>query len=528
VKRHLVRAVTAAVAVAAVAGLVVVLVEPAPSHPAERLGSKHASGLGPDGSGRPQTIVMVVFDELPLTSLPRPGGWIDAERYPAFARLARGATWYRGATAVHDSTALAVPAMLDGRYPRAGLRSDAISHPANLFTLLAPSYELNASEEATGLCPTSMCEPEAGTTLGRLARGRVERFRRFVSSVRRRPRRALWFKHVLLPHVPWQFYPSGRRYRRHAPEPIPGLNGPRGFSEPWLVKVSYQRHLLQLGLADRLLGELLGRLRRQGLYEEALVVVVADHGIGFHVDMDRRTVTPRNAQDLAPVPLLVKLPGQRRGGVVDRHVETVDVLPTILELARVPAPATLDGHSLLRSVAARARRVTIFHRDGKRLNTVGGDYTFAADAFEQRWQGAVRRKLALFGSGGGRAPGALFRIGPHPELVGRRAATLPRARGRVTARIDQAAELWRVDPASGFVPGQITGEVPDGRPGGGRPIAVVVNGAIATTGRTFSLEDSSVENFEAILPERSLQRGANEVGVFEIVTRRGGLALRPL
>jgi hypothetical protein len=528
VNRYIVRAVAVTAAVAVVAGLVVVVVEPTPLRPAERLARQHAGPLRPDGSRRPRTIVMVVFDELPLTSLMGPGGRIDAGRYPAFARLARGATWYRGATAVHDSTALAVPALLDGRYPRAGLRSDVYSHPANLFTLLAPSYEVNAAEEATSLCPTSLCEPEPGTTLGRLAHGRVERFRRFVSSIRRRPGRALWFKHVLLPHVPWQFYPSGRRYRRRAPEPIPGLNGPRGFGEPWLVKISYQRHLLQLGLADRLLGELLGRLRRLGLYRGALVVVAADHGIGFHVDMDRRAVTPRNAQDLAPIPLFVKHPGQSRGGVVDRHVETIDVLPTILELARVPAPERLDGRSLLRRGHAPARRVTIFHRVGKTLNTVGGDYTFQADALEQRWQRAVRRKLALFGSGGGREPTALFRIGPHLDLLGRRAASLPRARGLATAWIHQAAELRRVDPASGFVPGEITGELPDGEPGGGRPIALVVNGAIAATAWTFSLEDSPVENFEAILPERALQRGANEVRVFEIVTRRRGRALRPL
>ncbi len=525
--RHFVRAVAAAAVVAAAVALGVALIEPAPSHTAERLAREHAESLRPDAP-RPRTIVMVVFDELPLASLMGPGGRFDAERYPAFARLARGATWYRGATAVHDSTALAVPAMLDGRYPRPGTRSDVYSHPANLFTLLAPSYEVNASEEATGLCPTSLCEPEEGTALAHLARGRIQRFRSFVSSVRRRPGRTLWFKHVLLPHVPWQFYPSGVSYRRHAPEPIEGLNSPTGFGVPWLVKVSYQRHLLQLGLADRLLGELLGRLRRVGLYRDALVVVVADHGIGFHVDMDRRSVTPRNAQDLAPIPLLVKLPGQRRGSVVDRHVETIDVLPTILELARVPAPERLDGRSLLRPDAAQARRVTIFHRVGKRLNTVGGDYSFQPDALEQRWRRAVRRKLALFGSGGGREPEALFRIGPQPELLGQRASSLPRARGSETAVIHQAAQLRRVDPASGFVPGEITGEVPDGQQGGGRPIAVVVNGTIAATGWTFSLEGSSVENFEAIVPERAFQRGANDVRVFEIVTRRGGLALRPL
>jgi hypothetical protein len=471
---------------------------------------------------------MVVFDELPLTSLMGPGGRIDAERYPTFARLARGATWYRAATAVHDSTALAVPAMLDGRYPRPGTRSDVYSHPANLFTLLAPSYEVNASEEATGLCPTSLCEPEEGTTLGRLARGRIQRFRGFVSSVRRRPGHTLWFKHVLLPHVPWQFYPSGVSYRRHAPEPIEGLNSPTGFGVPWLVKVSYQRHLLQVGLADRLLGELLGRLRREGVYRDALVVVVADHGIGFHLGMERRAVTRRNPQDLAPVPLLVKLAGQRRGRVVDRHVETIDVLPTILEVAGVPAPALLDGQSLLGPAAAQARQVRVFHRIGKRLNTVGGDYIFRPDALELRWQAAVRRKLALFGSGGGRDPEALYRIGPHPELLGRRAASVPRVRGRATALIHQAAELRQVDPASDFVPGEITGELPGGRPGGGRPIAVAVNGKIAATGWTFSLEGSSAENFEVIVPERTFQRGANEVRVFEIVTRGGSPALRPL
>ena len=362
---------------------------------------------------------MVVFDELPLTSLMGPGGRIDAERYPAFAGLARSANWYRGATAVHDSTALAVPAMLDGRYPRAGSNSDVYSHPANLFTLLSPSYEVNASEEATGLCPTSLCEPMEGTTLGHLSHGKLGRFRRFVRSVHPRPRPTLWFKHVLLPHVPWQFYPSGLRYRRFAPEPIPGLNGEPGFGVPWLVKLSYQRHLLQLGLADRLLGELLARLRRLDLYDDALIVVVADHGIGFHLGDERRAVTRSNVEDLAPVPLLVKLPRERRGRVIDRHVETIDVFPTILELAGVPAPARIDGRSLLRSDDAQARRARVFHRVGKDLNTVGGDYTFDVDALERRRGAAVRRKLALFGSGGGRDPEALYRIGPHAELVGR-------------------------------------------------------------------------------------------------------------
>ena len=342
---------------------------------------------------------MVVFDELPLTSLMGPGGRIDAGRYPSFAGLARTATWYRGATAVHDSTALALPAMLDGRYPKRGLRSDvdlASGEPVHAAGGQPRGERLRGGHRAL---PDEPLRAAEGTASSHLGGGKVRRFRDFVRSIQPRERRTLWFKHVLLPHVPWQFYPSGRHYRRHAPEPIPGLNGPEGFGDPWLVKVSYQRHLLQLGLADRLLGELLGRVRRLGLFRDALVVVVADHGIGFHVGVERRTVTPGNVEDLAPVPLLVKLPGQRRGRITDAHVETIDVLPTILDVARVRTTSE-DGRPLAARPGCRAAdRVRIFHRVGTRLNTIGGEYSFDPAELARRRQAAVRRKLALFGSG---------------------------------------------------------------------------------------------------------------------------------
>ena len=517
--------VTAAVAVAVALGLTVL--EPAPSQPPEHRAG-HETDRPPPVPARPRTIVMVVFDELPLSSLMGPDDRIDAARYPAFAGLAQDGTWYRRATAVHDSTALAVPAILDGHYPRPGLRSDVYSHPANLFTLLERHYEVHAFEEATGLCPTSLCEPTPGTTMSHLGGGKPKRFHAFVRAVERRPRPALWFKHVLLPHVPWQFYPSGRRYRLHAPEPIPGANGPLGFGVPWLVKVSYQRHLLQLGFADRLLGELVARLRRLGVYRNALVVVVADHGIGFHRGVERRTITPHNAEDLAPVPLIIKLPGQRRSSVEDRPVQTIDILPTILELTRLHAPRPLDGRSLLSPLASHARRVTVFHRIGTELNTVGGDYTFDADALARRFRAAVERKLALFGSGGGPNPEALYRIGPHDALVGVRAGSLHHVPGIAAAEINEAPDLADVDPGSSYVPGEITGEIRGGVAGGGRPIALAVNGRIVATGRTFSLEGSAVESFELIVPEHVFRRGRNEARVFEIVPRGRAVALRPL
>ena len=165
---------------------------------------------------------------------------------------------------------------------------------------------------------------------------------------------------------------------------------------------------------------------------------------------------------------------------------------------------------------------------GTELNTVGGEYSFGVRELKRRRGAAVRRKTAWFGSGGGTDPSSLYRIGPHAELIGRRAARVPRLAGQPTARLDQAADLRNVDPDSGFVPGELTGEVPGGREGGGRPIALVLNGRIAATGRTFSLEGSSEESFEVIVPESAFWRGPNAASVFEIVPGGAGPALRPL
>ncbi len=475
----------------------------------------------------PRAIVVVVFDELPLVSLLGPSNAIDAGRYPAFARLARESVWFRGATAVHDSTALAVPAMLDGRYPRARVGSDAASHPHNLFTELAGRYELHVSEEATGLCPPDLCTPTPGDTLSHLGGGRVERFRDWVASIGPRQAKALWFKHVLFPHVPWRYLPTGTDYRRVNSEPIPGLNAERGFGDPWVMTFAHQRHLLQLGFADRLLGELLARLRRTGLMQQALVLVVADHGISFHPGAARRTVTPANVEDLAPVPLFLKLPGKRRGLTVDRHVETVDVLPTLLTAAGAPVPPGIDGRTVLRPDPERARRVTIYHRIGTRLNTVGGSYRFPVATVVRRREAAVRRKLARFGSGGGRAPARLFRIGPDADLIGREVSAMAHVPGPAAATIDQAASLRDVRPGSGYVPAELTGTV---RSSGsaGRPIAVAVNGRITASGRTFVLTGSRAEQFAVMVPEPTFRAGRNVVRVYEVVERGGDPALKPL
>ena len=488
-----------------------------------------ACAAAPEGAANPAErphVVMIVFDELPLMSLLGAGGTIDEARYPAFAALARSSTWFANATAISGQTRTALPAILDGRWPRARLPATARGHPRTLFTLLGRrhGYGVVASEEASDLCPRPICPappPRPGLSTRNLNAGRGARFASFVDQIRPTARPTLYFNHALLPHVPYQFLPSGRLYRRTSGEVIPGLTSPRGFHDRWLTRQALQRHLLQLGFVDRLLGRLLERLHETGLYDRTLIVVTADHGYSFLAGVrDRRTITRRNVHEIASVPLLVKAPGQRVGSVDRAYVRTLDVLPTIAGILRTRVPWRVAGRSAFAPATRRRRLVRV-------LLKPTGTLRLSARAFERRRAALLRRNLRLFGWGAG--PPGLYGIGPRPELLGRRVEELPISPpGRVRARLNQTAELGAVDLSSGFLPVHVTGRVRGGRPRAKRDIAVAVNGRVAGVGRTFYLRGSARESLSVMVPESSIQAGVNRVDVFEVTRAGGRLLLRRL
>jgi hypothetical protein len=120
--------------------------EPAPSAPADDSGIEHPS------------VVMLVLDELPTKSLIDEQSRIDATRYPNLAALAAESTWYRHHTTLSPVTTNAVPSLLSGIEPTASAPTNE-EHPDNLFSLLAPTHELEVLESATALCTYESCEP---------------------------------------------------------------------------------------------------------------------------------------------------------------------------------------------------------------------------------------------------------------------------------------------------------------------------------------------------------------------------------
>ena len=177
--------------------------------------------------------------------------------------------------------------------------------------------------------------------------------------------------------------------------------------------------MLQAQYADRLVGRLLDALRARGLFDDAVIVVTADHGASFATGEPRRPANRANVGAIAPVPFFVKLPGQREGRVDDRAVRTIDVLPTIAKAAGVRLPWQADGMPADERAVDPAAPIDVSHAGEPALT----DAARLGAGEAARRASAVEARLLRDG---------VYAIGPRPELIGRRVAAPARRARRVT------------------------------------------------------------------------------------------------
>ena len=465
-------------------------------------------------------VLLIVFDEFGGDILLGPNGKIDAGRYPNFAALARDGTWFRNAQTSYDSTTKAVPLVFDGIAPRPGTSPIVSDHPQSIFTALGRrGYRIVTSEEATAMCPRRYCPAERTrrpAIIANLKGGRAERFARFIGSIRASRRPTLWVKHALLPHGPWVYLPSGRLSRPLGPELLPGMQTVPGFYDTYLRHHNEQRQLLQLGFTDRMLGRAVARLKSQGIYDDTLIVVTADHGFAWKVGVEsRRSVSLSNVDELGSVPLIVKRPGRPQGRVSAALARTLDVTPTIADVLNVSLGYRADGRSAFSRAVRRRRTVRIAKRDFSSV------VALSARRWQARRAAVVRRRLRELGSGDW---GSLFTAsGSHRSLIGQRIDAVRAASG-TRATLSLARSFAQVRRAGGVVPCQVAGRIHGSPPGAERDIAVAVNGRIEAVGRSFHLRGENVESYSVMVPEESLREGRNRVEVLE-VSDRGHMAL---
>jgi hypothetical protein len=468
-------------------------------------------------------VVVVVFDEFPTDDLLGPDGRIDAERYPNFAELASMSTWFPNGHTVYDSTFKAVPAILDGRRPKRGTAPDVRSHKPSVFHLMDRlGYEVFKVEPSSAVCPPDICPGARTRRPGVLARlaggGRPARFHQWVGAIRRRSAPTFYFHHALMPHEPWLYLPSGRQSRPAGNDPVVGINKLPGFDDPELSVHNHLGHLLQVGYTDHQVGELLARLRRTGLLRRALIIITADHGYSFQVGVrSRRLLSERNVEEIAPVPFFVKAPGQTESRVDESLVRNIDIVATIADVLDTSVFWKQDGHSAF-SEATRARKgFTIHTRDFAQVVRIGlPEMERRRDLWRQRWArlfGTGVESEVLYGD-----PWAMaYRIGPRPELLGRRVSAFRVRPSPIRAAVANAALLRHVTPSANLLPTRVTGPLRGVPFGEHRDVAVAVNGRIRAVGRSFDLWWKGREYFSVLVPETALRAGHNRVETFEVL-----------
>jgi hypothetical protein len=244
---------------------------------------------------------------------------------------------------------------------------------------------------------------------------------------------------------------------------------------------------------------LISRLEEAGLYDDALIVIMADHGVTVRPNIPhRRVVNEETIGDVAAIPLFIKRPHQDQGGPDDYRAETVDVLPTIADVLEIDLPWATDGTSLF--AEDRPERVE------SRINGAEGTIVFGTDGSEAR--AVAARKIDHFGTNG---PFGLAPPG-QSDLLGRRIEEfdIEPAFG-MTATIRDLPSFASVDKDGPSLPAYVKGKIEtDDGPEDDVVIAIAVNGEIAAVTRSHETEDGRTE-FGAMIPPSSLTDGSNEI-----------------
>jgi len=103
----------------------------------------------------------------------------------------------------------------------------------------------------------------------------------------------------------------------------------------------------QISYCDHLLGQIMNACRENGLDENTAIITFSDHG-DYAGDYGMVEKWPNAMEDvLTRVPLIIRVPGNKKKHVVKEQIELFDFMPTVLELAGVPCTHHHFAHSLV-------------------------------------------------------------------------------------------------------------------------------------------------------------------------------------
>jgi hypothetical protein len=455
----------------------------------------------------------------------------------------------------------------------------AANYPDNLFTLLSNSHKVNAFETFTHICPASLCNrtkpdwrliaedtavifahitapdqvkrdlPQIDNKwIGYLRdkdeiknvhtdrninpyqryKVRLKKLGWFLSELETIEQPSLNYLHILMPHSPWMYLPDGRVYSHAEQRSFTGTlpAGTRGlmhkkqlYAEQHLMDYVQQRHLLQTGYTDKLLGDVFSALKQRNIFDDALIIVMSDHGVSFRPGESLREAVDTNSQDILSVLLLIKYPGQKQPATDLRAARTIDVLPTILDsLNSSNDKLVFDGQSLLRP---RDEELTTLELQ----RDTGEIQQFGFDQFKDAFELAVQRRKEVFSSGG---IDAIYTLNGE-RLVNN--AVRQFASGQAvdyTLRLDNPHLYKNVNLTQSSIPSLIRANrsIQSGEPGK-TTVAVAINGVIRGVSMLQQIETMAFD-FQVLVAPESFRNGINSVRFYRVNEVKEEVSLSPI
>jgi hypothetical protein len=322
---------------------------------------------------------------------------------------------------------------------------------------------------------------------------RFQGSQRFIGEMDSLPRNTFHYFHIAIPHRPYGYLPSGRQYKFSMQEDKFNVH------DMTVGEISQVRaaHILQVGLADRILGSFKHKLIELGYWDDAMVIVVADHGQAYQPKSNNRIVTPQNLGNIAFVPLLIKYPGQKVGVVDDSNVQTIDIAPTIVNELGIQNAPQVDGRSLL-DESADIPEMKIL------LSGSGENYEFSAKAYDVARTNAHKESVVFFSLHDKRSN--LFNYGAGLDYVGEKLDTLSKYRVQAQLSVHTPQKYQAVDVDATYLPIFIQGEIVEYSELDPNDVvvAISINGTVrAVTTPYYS--SGGVLQFDKILPEDALE-----------------------
>jgi arylsulfatase A-like enzyme len=342
--------------------------------------SPQAARMAQAAAGRPQGVILIMTDTLRPDRLEAYGN--PRQTAPTLARMAREGALFKDAQSQATWTKVSTPALLTSLYPlTTGVRDFPDRVPSAAVTLaeafrqggyttlgftsapftgafsnLHQGYE-ELYESPLALPSSKTSRPITNLLLPWLDEHRDEPFFAFV--------------HYFDPHAPyrpdppydslWEEPTWAEEHQRNTDKATAAIQDEERRGDSMVMPAEFKaagvdlktfrhRELLwydgSIREMDTEVERLMERLRELGLDQNTLVVFTSDHGEEFYEHS-----LPGHGQsayaELTHVPLIVRYPNVVHAGqVIDETVGLVDVMPTMLSLARLPVPEEAQGQSL--------------------------------------------------------------------------------------------------------------------------------------------------------------------------------------